>query len=86
MVRFMYVPRNGMTPAMVRPSRRDSEEGKRLLRRLERAQRAFQDAERRRDQLVREALAGQVGVRAVAAALGVDKATISRRYGRKESA
>jgi len=67
---------------MVRPSRGDTKEGRRLLARLERAQRAVDDAERRRDQLAREALAQDVGVRAVAAALGIDKATVSRRYGK----
>lgn len=67
---------------MVRPSGRDTKEGRRLLARLDRAQRAVHEAERRRDQVAREALAHDVGVRAVAAALGIDKATVSRRYGR----
>lgn len=67
---------------MVRPSGRDTKEGSRLLAQLERAQRTVDEAERRRDQLVREALARDVGVRAVAAALAIDKATVSRRYGK----
>jgi hypothetical protein len=48
-----------------------------------RAQLAVERAEERRDDLVRQALAADVGVRAVAEALGVDKATVSRRYGRE---
>ena len=66
---------------MVRFSGRDTTEGRRLLTRLERAQRAIDAAEARRDDLAREALAHGVGVRAVAAALDLDKATVSRRYG-----
>lgn len=66
---------------MVRPSGSDTREGRRWLARLARAQRAVEEAERRRDQLAREALAHDLGVRGVAAALGIDKATVSRRYG-----
>ena len=67
---------------VIRPSGRDTTEGKRWLARLERAQRAVNEAENRRDQLARDALAHDVGVRGVAEALGVDKATVSRRYGK----
>lgn len=49
------------------------------------AQRAVEDAERRRDELVREELEGGVGVRGVAKAFGVDKATVGRRYGRERA-
>gem|GEM_PF-4904824 len=42
-------------------------------------------AQDRRDELAREALAAGVGVRGVALALGIDKATVSRRYGRSSS-
>lgn len=66
---------------MVRPSGRDTAEGRRLLARLARAQAAVESAEARRDEHVRKALAHGVGVRAVAAALHIDKATVSRRYG-----
>jgi cation transport regulator ChaB len=47
---------------------------------LARAQREVEDAERRRDELVPKALAHGVGVRGVAKALRIDKATVSRRY------
>jgi transposase-like protein len=65
---------------MVRSSLSDTPEGKRWLARLGRAQRAVDHAEQRRDEVVREALAHNVGVRAVADVLGIDKATVSRRY------
>jgi hypothetical protein len=45
-----------------------------------RAQRDVEDAERRRDELVRQALEHGLGVRSAARALGIDKATVSRRY------
>lgn len=67
---------------MVRPSGRDTTEGRRWLAKLERAHRAVGAAEARRDEIVREALDHDVGVRAVAEVLGIDKATVSRRYGR----
>jgi transposase-like protein len=65
---------------MVRSSLSDTPEGRRWLARLERAQRAVDHAEQRRDEAVREALGHNVGVRAVAEVLGIDKATVSRRY------
>jgi transposase-like protein len=66
---------------MVRPSGSETQEGKRWLAQLDRAQRAVDLATQRRDELVRQALSGNVGVRAVAEVLGIDKATVSRRYG-----
>jgi heterodisulfide reductase subunit A-like polyferredoxin len=48
---------------------------------LRRAQRAVAEAERRRDDLAKEALVGGLGVRGIADALEIDKATVSRRYG-----
>jgi hypothetical protein len=65
---------------MVRPSGRDTTEGRRWLAKLERAQRAMDAAEARRDQAAREALDHNVGVRAVAGVLRIDKGTVSRRY------
>jgi hypothetical protein len=56
-------------------------EGQSWFAELARAQREVQDAERRRDELVPQALAHGVGVRGVAKALRIDKATVSRRYG-----
>jgi hypothetical protein len=67
---------------MVRPSGSASAEGRRWVAKLERAQGAVNKAERRRDQLACEALAHGIGVRGVAEALGIDKATVSRRYGK----
>jgi DNA invertase Pin-like site-specific DNA recombinase len=58
-------------------------EGQRWFAKLTRAQRDVERAEQRRDELVKEALATGVGVRGVAKALGIDKATVSRRYGAK---
>lgn len=52
----------------------------RLAARLAASQRAVANAERARDDLARHALAAGLGVRAVARALGVNKATVSRRY------
>jgi hypothetical protein len=59
----------------------ETPEGKRWLSRVERAQEAVRTAEHRRDETVREALEHGLGVRAVSKALGIDKATVSRRYG-----
>jgi hypothetical protein len=53
--------------------------------RLRRAQRAVQAAEQRRDDAVRHALEHGVGVRGVAAVLGIDKATVSRRYRQRDA-
>jgi hypothetical protein len=55
-------------------------EGKRWYAKLARAQQAVEDAERRRDEMAREALAHGVGVRGAAKALGINMATVSRRY------
>jgi hypothetical protein len=69
---------------MARTAGHATEEGKRWLARLARAQHNVESAERRRDELAREALAHGLGVRGVASALKIDKATVSRRYGGKE--
>jgi hypothetical protein len=55
-------------------------EGQLWFAELARAQREVKDAERRRDELVVKALAHGLGVRGVARALQIDKATVSRRY------
>jgi hypothetical protein len=60
-----------------------SAHGQRWLARLERARTAVERAEVQRDELARQALAAGVGVRGVALGLGIDKATVSRRYGRQ---
>lgn len=65
---------------MVRPAGDATQEGKQWFVKLERAQLQVERAERRRDELVREALSHGLGVRAVAKALRIDKATVSRRY------
>ena len=57
-------------------------EGRRWYSRLIRARRAVELAEGRRDELAREALQAGVGARGVGQALGIDKGTVSRRYGR----
>jgi DNA invertase Pin-like site-specific DNA recombinase len=54
---------------------------RRWHRKLEQAQLAVSSAEGKRDELVRQALADGVGVRGVALAIGIDKGTVSRRYG-----
>jgi hypothetical protein len=56
-------------------------EGQLWYAELARAQREVQEAERRRDELARQALAHGLGVRGVARAVGIDKGTASRRYG-----
>ena len=56
-------------------------DGKRWSAKLRQARQAVEQAESRRDELVRAALADGVGVRGVAIALGIDKGTVSRRYG-----
>ena len=78
-----YVRRTQRKEAeLTRVSGRDTTEGRRLLAKLRCSQDSVKKAERHRDQLVREALDYGVGVRAVAEAVGVDKATVSRRYGK----
>lgn len=52
---------------------------------LAEAQQAVTAAERHRDEIARLALADGFGVRGTAAALGVDKSTIVRRYGRRST-
>jgi DNA-binding NarL/FixJ family response regulator len=54
--------------------------GRRWCAKLVRAQRVVEHAETRRDEVVQQALREGVGVRGVAQALGVDKATVSRHY------
>jgi hypothetical protein len=55
--------------------------GRRWYAKLLRAQKAVERAEQKRDQIAREALAtGEIGVRGVAEALGIDKGSASRRY------
>lgn len=58
-------------------------EGQHWFAELYRAQLAVEDAEHRRDDLARQALAHGLGVRGVARALKIDKGTASRRYGSK---
>ena len=55
-------------------------EGQLWFAEVARAQREVEDAERRRDELTREALAHGLGVRGAAKALGIHMATVSRRY------
>ena len=59
-------------------------EGQEWFTEVRAAQRAVENAERSRDETVREALAHGLGVRAAARALGWDKNTVSRRFGRKK--
>jgi hypothetical protein len=60
----------------------ETPEGRRWYAKLARSQRAVEQAEHRRDELARQALAeGAIGVRGVGEALGIDKGTASRRYG-----
>jgi hypothetical protein len=54
------------------------------MERLETARQRVEDAEHTRDLLVRQALEDGLGVRGVASALRIDKATVSRRYSRSE--
>jgi hypothetical protein len=58
-------------------------EGQRWLEQVKRAQSAVEAAERRRDDVVRQALERGLGIRGVAKALGIDKMTAQRRYGRE---
>jgi DNA-binding NarL/FixJ family response regulator len=66
---------------MSRPSGHTTARGERWLAELTAAQQAVEAAKRARDQLVHEALRDGLGVRGVAKALQIDKATVSRRYG-----
>lgn len=60
--------------------------GQRWFAELARAQRRVDDAERRRDDIARQALAHGLGVRGVAKAIGIDKGTASRRYRAEQAA
>jgi DNA invertase Pin-like site-specific DNA recombinase len=66
---------------MTRLPGHNTREGQLWYAEVAHAQREVQDAERRRDELVVKALAHGLGVRGVAKALRIDKATVSRRYG-----
>jgi hypothetical protein len=57
-------------------------EGAQWFDKLARAQRKVAHAERDRDELARRALDEGLGIRGVAKALGIDKTTAQRRYGR----
>jgi DNA invertase Pin-like site-specific DNA recombinase len=70
---------------VVRQSGHATEEGRAWLERLGRAQAAVDAAADERDELVRQALAEGVGVRGVALALGIDKGTVSRHYGKRKA-
>jgi hypothetical protein len=70
-----------MTP---RGTSEDAKERRKWIARLQAARLAVDDAERERDELVRQAQAAGLSVRAIASALGVDKGTVSRRYPRIE--
>jgi hypothetical protein len=69
---------------MARPKGHETPEGRLWFDRLKRAQRKVEEAERQRDELVREALSRGLGVRAAAKALGINMATVSRRYSQRE--
>ncbi len=66
---------------MPRRSGTATPDGQRWLSRLRQAQGRVEVAQRRRDELARQALEHGVGVRGVAEVLGIDKSTVSRRYG-----
>jgi len=55
--------------------------GEQLYAILAHAQREVENAERVRDEAAREALAGGVGMRGVARALGISTSAAHRRYG-----
>lgn len=60
-------------------------EGRAWFAEVASAQQRVRNAEHERDGIVRQALDHGLGVRGVAKALRIDKATVSRRYGRKEA-
>ena len=66
---------------MARPAGQTTERGRRWLTQIVDARQKVEAAEKARDEVVREALQDGLGVRGVAAALKIDKATVSRRYG-----
>lgn len=63
-----------------RPSPEATTEGRHWIGKLERARQSVAEAELERDELVRQARASGLSVRAIARALGIDKGTVSRRY------
>ncbi len=65
---------------MPRTAGHETREGQRWIGKLSRAQHKVDAAEQERDEVVRDALADGLGVRGVAMGLGIDKATVSRRY------
>jgi hypothetical protein len=65
---------------MPRPRGDTTPQGQHWLDQLVRAQQRLDEAERERDELVRQALEHGLGVRGVASALRIDKGTVSRRY------
>ena len=65
-----------------RPSH-DSEDGRRLFAALQGAQRRVEQAERRRDDLARDAVQRGLSAHSLAAALNIDPATAWRRYARR---
>ena len=67
---------------MSRPPGHTTVHGERWLAELTAAQQAVEAAKSARDELVHQALRDGLGVRGVAMALKIDKATVSRRYGR----
>ena len=70
---------------MARTSGHVTDRGQLWVAQLEAAQQRVEEAERLRDDLVKDALADGLGVRGVARALGIDKGTVSRRYGQGAS-
>lgn len=65
-----------------RPSH-DSAEGRRLFQALNRAQKAVERAEKRRDDLAREAAREGLSARSLGEALKIDPATAWRRYAKR---
>lgn len=74
------------TQQMPRHAGDSTPEGQEWFSEVRAAQRAVENAERSRDETVRQALDHGLGVRGAASALGWDKTTVQRRYGRKRSA
>jgi len=70
---------------MVRTPGHLTPQGSEWHARLAAAQHAVELAERARDVLAHEALEHGLGVRGAALALGVDKGTVMRRYGRRHA-
>ncbi len=70
---------------MVRRPGHATGSGRDWVAKIRTADRAARDATLARDELVRQALADGLGVRGAALALGLDKTTITRRYGKGAS-